>query len=87
MPEKEGFRPRTIDEKILRVMLIGRDAGDPWGRMSPGMIVDSLDRDVSDAYIVNRLSMLNASGHVIKRAKGVYEITDQGIGEVEPDEE
>ena len=83
MPEKEGFRPRTIDEEILRTLLIGRDTGEPWGRASPGIIVDALDRDVSNEYVVNRLSMLNASGHVRKLAKGVYEITEQGIAELE----
>lgn len=83
MPEPEGFRPRTIDEEILRVMLTGRDDNKPWGRASPGMIVESLNRDTSPEYVVNRLTMLNAAEFVRKRAKGVYEITEKGVERIE----
>ena len=83
MTETDDFRFLEIDENILRVLLEGRDTDDPWGRASPGMISDALDRDVSPEYVVNRLSLLNAAGHVRKRAKGVYEITDAGMQSIE----
>lgn len=83
MPEKQGYRPKTIDGEILRVMLTGRDDDRPWGRVSPGMVVDALERDVSNEYIHNRFSVLNAAGYVTRVAKGVYEITESGIDIVE----
>lgn len=86
MPEKEGFRPKTIDEEILRVMLAGRDDNRPWGRVSPGMVVDALERDVSPEYVHNRFSVLNAAGYVTRVAKGIYEISEIGINVVESPE-
>lgn len=81
MSEKQGYRPRTADEEILKLMLDGRDDDQPWGFVTPGMVADALD--FSSEYAVNRLSMLNAAGLVEKPAKGVYVITDDGVTTIE----
>lgn len=84
MPEKQGFRPRTVDERILELLVDGRHEDEPWGRSSPGIVAEELDH--SSEYIVNRLSMLQAAGYVDKLAKGVYEITREGIEVIEASE-
>lgn len=77
MPEEEGYRPRTADEEILKLMLDGREDDQPWGFVTPAMVAEVLD--FSSEYAVNRLSMLNAAGLVEKPVKGVYVITDDGV--------
>ena len=84
MTESDGYRPRTADEKLLRMLVDGRHDDKPWGRITPGMAADELD--FSPEYATNRLSMLHAAGYVKKPVKGVYEITDAGIEILEEDE-
>lgn len=81
MTEKEGFRPRTIDQRILEFMIEGCHDDQPWGRITPGIVASDLDH--SPEYVVNRLSMLHAAGYVTKPAKGFYELTHEGIETVE----
>lgn len=70
-------RARPVDIQILETLLNGRDNNEPWGRDTPERISDTID--VSSQHTINRLNVLEAAGHVRKLARGLYEITDDGI--------
>jgi len=65
------------DQRILDVLLDGRDDNQPWGRQLPKNLAGELE--YSRQYVQNRLQMLNAAGLVRNVGGGLYEITDEGI--------
>ena len=81
VPDGGEYRPRTLDEDILRLMLDGRETGDPWGRHAPTLIADELD--YTNQHVAQRMQLLAASGYLTRMCRGVYEITEQGIRQVE----
>lgn len=79
--DNDEERLRPVDEAILNALLDGREQGEPWGRDNPSRVADRTD--YSGQHVIDRLNVLQAGGHVRKLARGLYEITPDGIAAVE----
>jgi predicted transcriptional regulator len=70
----ESYEPSEREERILELMVEGRDEGQPWGRVNPMYITENLD--IRGQYVNRSLKNLVAAGWVRKPVEGLYEFVE-----------
>ena len=74
IPERvdEEFWPNQTEERILELLVDGRDRGEPWGVVTPLLVRErlGLDRHEADYYLGNLVD----AGWVEKPVDGVYRL-------------
>lgn len=67
----EDYEPTDRQEECLTMLKSGRKADEPWGRVTPGYVVDKTG--MRRQYASRALRRLETAGWVQKIAKGLYE--------------
>jgi DNA-binding IclR family transcriptional regulator len=67
----EDHKPTDRQEECLTLLKSGREADGPWGRVTPGYVVD--ETGMRRQYASRALRRLETAGWVRKIAKGLYE--------------
>jgi hypothetical protein len=70
----ENYELNEREEKILSLVVEGRDEGEPWGRVNPKYISERLD--IPRQYANNALGDLVTAGWLCKPATGLYEFVE-----------
>jgi predicted transcriptional regulator len=70
----ENYTPSEREEKILALLKDGREAGDPWGRVTIKYVSERLD--IRRQYVNRDLGSLVSAGWVVKPVKGLYEFVE-----------
>jgi DNA-binding IclR family transcriptional regulator len=68
----ENHRPSPSEERALEVLKAGREAGAPWGRVTPLLVRERADMKKSTAEYA--LRQLQTAGWVSKPVDGLYEL-------------
>ena len=70
----ENYEPSPIEEGILDLLKEGREAGEPWGYITPAYIREQLEIDEGNESF--HLRQLASAGWIEKVARGFYRFVE-----------
>lgn len=70
----EGYEPDDDQERIVELLKEGRDAGRPWGRVTPALVSERAGMRRQEAH--NALRALAHAGWVRQVAHATYELVE-----------